>query len=133
MLTRSKLVAAIFLIAAFLAGTAVGSAVAAAWGTSDERDRREHTRRGSYAERLQSELSLTAPQRDSVNFILERREAHMRALWQEVSPRFDSLRASIRTEIMALLDDDQQVKYRALITHSDSMRALRRRGGSHGR
>ena len=131
MLTRSKLWAAVLLLATFAAGRVVGGAASAAWGESDGRDARHARSHGSYGERLQRELELTSEQHDSVDAILERREAAMHALMQEISPRLDSLRTVIRGEIMSLLDGTQQEWYEALIARSDSLRAERRHGRRH--
>ena len=134
MLNRSKLVAAVLLIGAFVAGAVVGGAASAAWGAHERGASSESRRRTSYAERLQVELALSAGQRDSVNAILARREAQMEVIWREIRPRFDSLRAAIRGEIMALLLDEQRTRYQELIDRSDSLRALRRtKGGRHGK
>jgi Spy/CpxP family protein refolding chaperone len=133
MVTRSKTVAAGVLVAAFAAGIAVGGVAAAAWGEREGRERGDHHRRRSYVERLHEELSLAPEQRDSVEVILDRREAEMHALWQEVGPRFDSLRARIRGEILAVLTAEQQERYRALVSRSDSIRDARRQGGRHGK
>ncbi len=134
MLNRSKLLAAGLLVGTFITGAAVGGALSAAWGDGDRGTPREPARHHGYAERLQAELALSTEQRDSVAAILTRREEQMHAIWQGVRPRFDSLRTAIRGEIMALLNDEQQGKYQALIERSDSLRALRRNGGRrHGR
>lgn len=133
MLNRSKLLAAGLLLAAFVAGLAVGSAASAAWGDSGRGEALTRDRRVSYAEHLQTELDLSGAQRESVDQILERRKTQMDAIWREIAPRFDTLRTGIRSEIMQLLDEGQQEAYQALIARSDSLRALRRHGGRHGR
>src|SRR5438445_212795 len=42
---------------------------------------------------LSERLDLTAAQRDSVRAILERHRADLEKIWQEVHPRFDSVRS----------------------------------------
>lgn len=127
MLNRSKTLAASLLAATFLLGIAVGVVGMAAWD-DDDGDRRSRSReRVGYAERLAEQLDLTADQRDSVAAILERRQAAMHQLWQEVHPQFDSLRLQIRRDITALLDDEQRAAYQSLIARSDSVR------GDHNR
>jgi hypothetical protein len=129
MLNRSKLWAAGFLLAVFAAGGAVGGAVTASWGdnasSSDERrhDRNERSRRGgSYAERLEAALGLNQEQRATVDTILDRQQTAMRDLWTEYSPRFDSLRQDVRSQIMEILDEGQQEEYRELVARSDRRR-----------
>ncbi len=130
MMNRSKLVAAGLLFAAFVAGAAVGGAVSAAWGENEATpvEPEQPPRRKSYAERLHEDLLLTPAQRDSVDAILDHVEPDMHALWEEIAPRFDSLRRAVRRDIMAVLDDHQQAKYAELIARGDSARA-----GRHGR
>jgi hypothetical protein len=130
MMNRSKLVAAGLLFAAFAAGAAVGGAVSAAWGEGESVavEPEDPPRRKTYAERLQEDLTLTPAQRDSVDAILDHVEPDMHALWEEIAPRFDSLRGAVRRDIMAVLDDHQQAMYAELIARSDSARAER-----HGR
>lgn len=132
MLNRSKLWAAALLFAVFAAGIAVGGAASAAWGDPRGSEATDG-RRGRYAERLQQELALSQEQRDSVDAILARRKAAMRALWSEIEPRFDSLRTAIRAEIATLLDAEQTEAYRALIARSDSAHAHRHHRGRNGR
>jgi hypothetical protein len=130
MLNRSKLWAATLLLGVFAAGIAVGGP---AWNEfnydrSDERSRRGDSsesrdrRHKSYSERLQEELVLTAEQRTAVEAILERRQSEMREAWRQMNTQIDTLRQHISNEIMAVLDEGQQEKYRELLAHS------RRRG-----
>jgi hypothetical protein len=124
MLNRSKLWATGLLVAMFVTGAAVGGGVSRVWlengAAVDQRDRgsADRARPPSYAERLEAHLGLTAAQRAAVDTILARRESDMRDLWQEMQPRFDALRDTIRTKIMAVLDDEQQQKYRELLERS---------------
>ena len=127
MLNRSKTLAASLLVATFLLGIAVGGVAMAAWGDDDDGRRSRSRVRPSYAERLGERLDLTAAQQESVRVILERRQEAMHRLWQEVHPQFDSLRLQVRSEIMALLDEEQQATYEDLIARSDSVR------GEHNR
>lgn len=136
MLNRPKLWAILLLIAAFVAGIAVGGGTTAALGDSkiatrevrDDTSRsnnREH--RKSYSERLQEELTLSASQRSSIDTIIQRRQIEMHNLWKEVGPRFDTLRNGIRGQILNILDVSQQEKFRELIARSDKYREKRER------
>jgi Spy/CpxP family protein refolding chaperone len=62
-------------------------------------------------------LDLTESQQAEVESILARRESDMAALWQDVRPKFDALRDTIRTKIMDVLTEEQQQKYRELLEH----------------
>ena len=135
MLNRPKLWAALLLIAAFVAGIAVGGGTTAVLGdskimTREVRDgtsgsNREH--RKSYSERLQEELTLSASQRSSIDTIIQRRQVEMHNLWKEVGPRFDTLRSEIRGQVLNVLDELQQEKFRELIARSDKYREKRER------
>lgn len=135
MFNRPKFWAALLLITAFVAGIAVGGGTTAVLGdskimTQDARDGtsdrgREH--RKSYSERLQEELTLSAAQRSSIDTIIQRRQVEMRNLWKEVGPRFDTLRSDIRSQVLDVLDESQQEKFRELIARSDKYREKRER------
>jgi hypothetical protein len=134
MTNRSKTLAVSLLLATFVMGVAIGAVGSAAWGDRAERQRRPPQReRPSYAEILQQELALTAEQRDSVEAILARREQAMQEIWQQMGPRFDSLRTQIRVDIGQMLDSTQSVKYQDMITRSEQRRGERDRGTEHGR
>jgi hypothetical protein len=122
------------LAATFLLGIAVGGVAMAAWGDDDDNGRRSRSsERVSYAERLADRLDLSTAQRESVAVILERRQEAMHQLWQDVHPQFDSLRVRVSSEIMAVLDEDQQAAYQELIARSDSIRGERVRRHSERR
>jgi hypothetical protein len=94
-----------------------------AWGgngqISDNRDRGAGNReRPSYVDRLTAHLELTESQQVEVKSILTQRESEMAQLWEEVRPKFDALRDTIRTKIMDVLTEEQQQKYRDLLEHS---------------
>ena len=135
MTNRSKTLAVGLLLATFVMGTAIGAVGTAAWGGRAERQRRPPPSgpRPSYAEILQQELTLTPEQRDSVEAILARREQVMQQLWQEIGPKFDSLRAQIRVDIGQVLDSAQSVQYQDMINRSEQRRGERDRGTQHGR
>jgi hypothetical protein len=122
MLNRSKLWATGLLVAVFLTGAAVGGGITQTWVRNDSApDRGERTSpdRGrpppSYAARLEADLELTSAQREAVDTILARRESDMQELWQEMQPRFDALRDTIRAKIMDVLNDEQQQRFRELL------------------
>lgn len=125
MQNRQKLWASALLFAVFAAGAAGGGAATQAWGDRDGRCDQGPDRSVSYADRLQRELALTSAQYDTVNQILDRHQPEMHALWREVRPRIDSMRAEIRWQIAGVLTSDQQVKYQRHIARIESKRAAR--------
>jgi hypothetical protein len=124
---RSKLQAVALLVAVFVAGGAVGAGVWAAASDRRAPGRGEPNRREreSYATRLARELTLTPAQRDSVDRILAGYQDSMAVLWDEMRPRMDAVRASIRADIATLLDTAQLPRYQAYMRRSDSVRAAR--------
>jgi Spy/CpxP family protein refolding chaperone len=130
-MTRSRLGAALLLLATFVLGGLVGGAA------STLADRRthpgEHGRpRPSFVDRLSADLGLTTVQRDSIQAVLERHQPAMDSLWKIIRPEFQSERQNIRNEISALLTNEQQAKYAAL-QRQDSLRRAEgdRRGNAH--
>ena len=129
MLNRSKLYAAALLLAVFAAGIAVGGAATAA--LADRRDAdREKRARPSYVDRLDRDVGLRPAQRDTIQRIVDDYDAAMQEVWQEIRPRFETIRQDIRSRIISVLDSAQAEQYRALIARSDSVRAARERGDS---
>ena len=122
MLNRSKLWATGLLVAVFVTGAAVGGGMSQAWrgngdDTGDTGGDGSNRERPSYVERLAGHLDLTESQQVEVQSILARRESDMAELWQDVRPKFDALRDTIRTKIMDVLTEEQQQKYRELQEH----------------
>jgi len=63
---------------------------------------------------LRRELDLTPVQEDSVRAIFARHRPQMEALWRQMRPRFDSVRAAIDTEINGQLTPAQRTKFQEL-------------------
>lgn len=131
MLNRSKLWAVTLLLGVFAAGIAIGGPTWSAFNDGrpdEERSRRSNSsdsrNRGhkSYSERLQEDLGLTPEQRAATDSILDRQQAEMRAAWREMRAQIDTLRQHISTEIMEVLNEEQQEKYAEMLARS------RRRG-----
>ena len=123
-MNKSKLQATGLLLGTFVAGTVVGGATAA-FAELDFDD--EKNERPSYIELLEGELNLTAHQRALAEEFISRYNDESHAIWDDVAPRYDELRSSVRSEIMDVLDPDQRNIYEGMIARSDSMRAERRR------
>ena len=122
MLKQSTGWAVAALVAAFLAGGLVS------WGVAS---RAGHGRgsggpgwgrggggggggRGGPGGFLKRELELTPAQEDSVQAIFARHRPQMEALWREMRPRFDSVRAAVNAEISAQLTPAQRTKFQEL-------------------
>ncbi|MGB7212050.1 MAG: periplasmic heavy metal sensor [Gemmatimonadales bacterium] len=104
----SRLGAALLLAAVFVAGAIAGGALEAAHTLGPR-----HPPRGpdGFVRHLADELTLSAPQQDSVRAILQRHKPQMDSAWAEMRPRVETLRQTIRSEIAAQLDSTQRVKF----------------------
>ena len=133
MLKQSTGWAVAALVAAFLAGGLVSWGVAShaghgrgsggpGWGRSGGG-------RGGPGGFLKRELELTPAQEDSVQAIFARHRPQMEALWREMRPRFDSVRAAVNAEISAQLTPVQRTKFQELEHRMDER--LRREPKPH--
>ena len=64
---------------------------------------------------IDGELDLTAEQRTRIGAILARRQESLDGVWQEIHPRIRSTIDSTVSEIAALLDSAQAVRFRGLM------------------
>jgi hypothetical protein len=117
-LDRSKAWAVALLVAVFAAGAATGWALR---GSTARRGPHPRDTRAMVAH-LAKELDLSAAQQDSVRTILDRHRAEMEAIWKQVHPRADSLRAVLQAEIGAQLTPAQQSRYRDLVARFEHQR-----------
>jgi Spy/CpxP family protein refolding chaperone len=114
MMQRSKGIALLFLIGAFVAGIAIGFAADRAMG----RDRHGPRRPRSQVDRMARDLNLNAAQRASVDSILEGRRKQMRQLFAPIRPQMDSLMEvgkvigdSTHAQLRRILTPEQRVKF----------------------
>jgi heavy-metal resistance protein len=119
---RSTWKALILLLAAFLVGAAVGGAVTSRVSHRNPWEGKPRDRMEGYLRLLGENLDLSSAQRDSVRAILERHRGDMDAIWQEVAPRYETMRSQIRSEIRTQLTPDQQRKYGDLTARLDQER-----------
>ena len=68
-----------------------------------------------YLSRLSKDLDLTPVQRDSVGAVLRLYEPRMDSIWQDIRPKFETLRAELRSDINAHLTPEQQRRYAELL------------------
>ena len=121
-MTNSTHTSALLLLSAFLLGAAAGGAALALYGRSPQMGPGRPGGSSGYLSRLEKDLNLTPVQRDSVGAILERFEPRMDSIWQEVRPRFETLRGELRSDINAQLTPEQQRHYAELLERHDARR-----------
>lgn len=121
-MTKSTRTAALLLVAAFLLGASAGAAALALSGRPGRMGPGHSPGPSGYLGRLERDLKLTPVQRDSVGAILQRFEPRMDSIWQEVRPRFETLRGELRSDINAQLTPEQQRHYAELLERHDARR-----------
>jgi hypothetical protein len=119
---RSTWKAVILLLAAFVLGAAVGGAVTSRVSHRNPWEGKPRDRMEGYLRLLGENLDLNSAQRDSVRAILDRHRGDMDAIWQEVAPRYETMRSQIRSEIRTQLTPEQQRKYADLTARLDQER-----------
>jgi hypothetical protein len=77
--------------------------------------------------RYAKQLELDPTQQDSVRSILVRRQHETRTIWQEVHPRYETVRGRARTDIEAQLRPDQKTRFERMIAEEDAERTARLR------
>jgi hypothetical protein len=131
-MSRSRLGAVALLLATFVLGGLVGGAATSMADRRTHQHRAERPPRPSYVDRLGSELGLSEAQKDSVRAVLERHQPAMDSLWESIRPLLQSERQAIRSQIHALLSEEQQAKYIAL-QRQDSLRRAEGERSRNGR
>ena len=116
---RSRLLAVALLAAVFGAGAVSGWA-AQAW--ADGQAHKPLPRGERTLHFLTGELDLTLAQQDSVRAVFARYKGAMENVWRDVRPRFDSVRALVRADVVTHLTPSQQTRYRELMAQKDEER-----------
>jgi hypothetical protein len=118
---RPRFLAVLALLLAAVGGIAVGVALdRAMWesrrlgflarGTAFRPPPDRHPR-SELLDRLDTKLDLTGEQRIRVDSVLARREAEMRALRNQVRPRFDSIAGRARADLLQILSPEQRARF----------------------
>lgn len=129
---RSKTYALMFLLAAFLAGGALGF-------TADRvLTHGRHGRHQPSRERMAKDLGLNTAQRAQFDTILNRRREQMRALWQPLRPQMDSIQKlgrvlgdSTHEQLKRVLTAEQGTKFDELRERGRRRAEARARGDSN--
>ena len=117
MMQKSKSMAVIFLLVAFVAGAALGYAADRMFG----RGKSGSHGRESMSVRVARELSLTPTQSKSLDSLMERRREQIREVYRPIRPQLDSLDKvgreisdSTHAQVRRILTPEQQVKWDAM-------------------
>ena len=128
-MTKSTRSATLLLLAAFLLGGVAGAAVHASIERRPAPREGRGPGRGDFLARLTDDLKLTAEQRDSIRVVLDHYHPRMDSVWENIRPRFETLRGELRSEIRTYLTPDQQRQFDELLQRRDAER--RRRDTTH--
>ena len=113
--------ALLLLLAAFLAGAGLGLVLGQRIGGGHHR----HSGPRDHLSRLTRELDLTPAQQESVRVVLDRHRPGFDSVWAESRPRYETLRARVRSDIRARLGPEQQARYDSIIQRRDAERRQR--------
>lgn len=122
---RSKSLALMFLLGAFLTGGAVGFVADRAVTLS--RPSKKPMDQRAMRDSLARELHLSDAQRLKVDSIFDWRRARYKEIMDSVQPVFDASRDSARVLLMQTFDADQQAAFRLMIARSAAADSARRR------
>lgn len=115
------------IVGVFLLGGVTGASLDSLYrlrASGDARPERGGGRRdkGQVFEKMKSNLNLTEQQGTEIRAIIDQSREEYRALRNEVSPRYDEVRARARTRIRALLNPEQQQRFDAENAERDARR-----------
>lgn len=133
MMEKPRTLALALLIGALALGTTAGVAVdrlvARPGACPTDQSRRHNGRddRSSYLEWLTAQLELTVEQRSHVERTVDEHRTAVTALWREMRPEFEALKARLREDIRTVLDDQQREAYDALLAREAERRRRRKR------
>jgi Spy/CpxP family protein refolding chaperone len=109
-------------VGVFVLGCVTGVALDSLYrlgGGGNDRHKRE---RGDVFEKMKSDLNLTDQQGTEIRAIIEQSREEYRTLRNEISPRYDEVRARARARIRALLTPEQQQRFDAETAERETRR-----------
>ncbi len=122
---RAAMVIAVIVVCSALAGVAIdrvvlqrmaahrhASGVGGPGRGSPEADRK---RRNDMLDRMTTQLTLSAAQRQGIDSVMQRTDVSLRAIRSAMQPRLQQVFQSSRAEIEARLDSVQRVKFKAML------------------
>lgn len=124
---RSKYLAVLLLAGTATAGYALGFTSERVIGQERMKECRRNGDSRAMRARLGEELSLSAPQREQLDRILEERHRQMNLVLAPVRPHMDSISASARTQIRLILAPEQQARFDRFHAEMGKRRAAERR------
>jgi len=115
--SRSKVIAAIVVVVAFLAGIVIGVAGDRVWRFRHPGRHAPHMMATLILHRLDHELDLTPQQHEAVKQILDVREQRVNALMSNVRPQIRQQIDATNAEIEKVLTPEQRVKFQQMRMH----------------
>ena len=109
------------LVVVFVLGSITGAALTGLYRSRAGNSRSERNGHGRF-EKLRTELKLSDEQTKAVSAILDDARNEYRTLRSELRPRFEEPRQKARSKIRALLNQEQQQKFDAMVAQQDAQR-----------
>jgi LTXXQ motif family protein len=109
------------LVVVFVLGSITGAALTGLYRSRSGASRPDRNGHGRF-EKMRTELNLTEEQTKAVSAILDETRNEYRALRGELRPRFEEPRQKARGKIRALLNQEQQQKFDAMVAQQDAQR-----------
>lgn len=111
-------------VGVFLLGCVTGASLDSLYRLRASGDGRHERggRRGDVFEKMKKDLNLTEQQGTEIRAIIDQSREEFRSLRNEVSPRYDEVRARARARIRALLNPEQQQRFDAENAERDARR-----------
>ena len=120
---RAAMVIAVIVVCSALAGVAIDRVVfqrmmhrrpPGAGGPMRGSREQDTKRRNDMLDRMTTQLTLSASQRQGIDSVMQRTDSSLRAIRAEMQPRLQQVFQSSRSEIEARLDSAQRVKFKAM-------------------
>ncbi|CAN5182654.1 hypothetical protein BH09GEM1_BH09GEM1_21030 [soil metagenome] len=121
---RAAIVIAVIVVCSALAGIALERLVfqrmmhrhspGATGGPGRSTPEQDTKRRKDMMDRLTTQLTLSTPQRQGIDSVMQRTDSSLRAIRAEMQPRLQKVFESSRAEIEARLDSAQRIKFKAM-------------------
>ena len=121
---RAAMVIAVIVVCSAIAGVAIDHVLfqkmlprhsPGSWGAGRGSPEQDAKRRGEMLDRMTTELTLTTPQRQGIDSVMQQTDSSLRAIRSEMQPRLRQVFQSSRAEIEARLDSSQRIKFKAMI------------------
>jgi len=120
---RAAIIIAVIVMCSALAGVAIDRVVfqrvvrrrpPSAGGPGRGSPEADTKRRNDMLDRMTQQLTLSTPQRQGIDSVMQRTDSSLRSIRSEMQPRLQQVFQGSRAEIEARLDSAQRIKFKAI-------------------